>query len=134
MKAAEIEKIVQDINQKYLGGLFDLIVRGEDNWELAYDDDYSLARGFWLNNPRNFEIRHGGGREIMHWIDFHIRNEVALYYDGNISDDGCPGAEKGTPGKYPTFKDWCKMYSHWQLSYKVGIEKLPDELKFVIMT
>jgi hypothetical protein len=57
----------------------------------------------WLNTSRHFEIRHGGGGNWIWWVDFAICNEVALEFDGYVSDDSDGEKYPGKKDKYADF-------------------------------
>lgn len=57
----------------------------------------------WLNTSRHFEIRHGGGGNWIWWVDFAICNEIALEFDGYVSDDSDGEHDKPEKDKYADF-------------------------------
>lgn len=66
------------------------------------------TRECWLNNPKSFEIRHGGGSSFLWWIDFAITNEVALRYNGVVIDESDGIREKPVQGKYDSFGEYIR--------------------------
>lgn len=67
-------------------------------------------RQIWLESPHVIEIRHGGGGDILWWIDSVFTNDLALKVDGVITDDGHGGKTKGEPGKYATLLEYIESY------------------------
>jgi hypothetical protein len=86
---------------------------GEHCWELTiprpYEPDFPYARRFcWLTSKRKFEIRHGG-TNFAFWLGSVVSNEVAVAFDGTITDDGGSGRWKGVPNKYDRYNDYLDM-------------------------
>ena len=74
---------------------------------------YEERRVCWLNTPHKFEMRHGGGGDFIWWIDCVITNELALVFNGTISDDGGGEKWKGKEGYCPTYRDYVEsMWRH----------------------
>jgi hypothetical protein len=63
----------------------------------------------WLNDQRSWEVRHGGGSSFARWMESVIINEIAIRFDGTISDEGVEEEWKGEPGKYKTFEEFYEM-------------------------
>lgn len=113
---------------------------GKYVWNVSYDIDGKEADGriFWLNNSKSFEIRHGGGWDFIWWIDHVITNEVALIFDGIISDDGGSDDWKGEPNKYSSFEEyWKNIWGHrsdeaGKLMIKESLFYVPPEFQIDI--
>jgi hypothetical protein len=93
----------------------------------------------WLNSPKSFEIRHGGGGQFLWWVDFAITNEVALVFEGKRSDDSDGVKERGEFGKYDSFTDYIvRNYTrkmspeYWDFEKAVTPREFRGELKEAI--
>lgn len=86
---------------------------GEHTWVLRYVSDGQewASRVCWLETPKKFEMRHGGGTKFAWWIDTAILNEVAVKTNGIIGDDGIEEKIKGEPNKYDAFKNYLYLDS-----------------------
>lgn len=79
-------------------------IYGEENW---------ASRTCWLNTSRHFEMRHGGGGLFAWWIDQVIQNEIAVRFNGVMTDEGTSAKQKGVPGKFHKLSDFMEsMFSH----------------------
>lgn len=79
-------------------------------WEIGVGN-YE-PRCCWLNTKRSWEIRHSGMGDFMWWVDAKITNEIALEFNGTISDEGIEDKWKGTENYCPTFLSHLeKMYA-----------------------
>ena len=122
MRPEEISKIIEEINQTRFKG--NLVVEyhkhtpeepgwGEHTWIISYisseDKNEYIRKVCWLETSRTFEMRHGGGGDFAWWLDRVIVNEVALFYDGVITDDGDGSKDKGKPNYYLTFLEFEEM-------------------------
>ena len=77
------------------------------------DDGSEIGhRVCWLNNSKSFEMRHGGGGNFIWWIDQYISNEIALQFNGTISDDGCGDKEK-PKNKFHKWRKYNKILCGW---------------------
>jgi hypothetical protein len=64
--------------------------------------------GAWLNSRRKMEFRHPHG-EWSWWAQMILQQELALKYNGTISDEGVEERWKVTPRqikKYFHYRDW----------------------------
>jgi hypothetical protein len=82
---------------------------GQHVWELTIprspgEPPYA-QRICWLASRRKFEIRHGG-TDFAWWLGSAVINEIALAFDGTISDDGVTERWKGEPNKYDKFTEY----------------------------
>lgn len=113
MTADSINQMLAKLNEELWKGLVSVECE-ETSWLLRYnghDEQFWKSgdeiRAFWLDSSRCFTMRHGGGGLWVWWIDFAITNQVALQFNGRITDEGVPGKIEGIPGKYDDFKDFC---------------------------
>lgn len=104
--------------------------------EFDYIKQDNLIRIFWLESPTEFEMRHGGGGNWHWWIDSVILNEIAVEFDGIITDDGIDGSIEHEPNKWPEFKDYNQdMAKHVQGELKktfvmqMGQELAPEAFR-----
>ena len=76
---------------------------GEHLWSLNFvgngGDVWMPERYCWLNSTRQLEIRHSAG-DFSWWLDCVVENEIAVVFDGMISDDGVSERWPGEPNKY----------------------------------
>jgi hypothetical protein len=122
MSPEKIGEILADLNKRLFKGNLQIEYHeatdkepgwGEHTWILTYvspeNKQEYVRRACWLESPRHFEIRHGGGANFAWWIDFAVTNEVACFYNGTWTDEGTMEPDKGTPGKYD---NWRKFLRH----------------------
>lgn len=81
------------------------------------------TRVCWLNTSRHFEIRHGGGGNWIWWVDSAICNEVAVEFNGYVSDDS-------DGEKYPGKKDEYADFDAYLIRSNLG-DKYPEKIKFI---
>lgn len=120
MPAAEISQLIADLNTSLFRGVLNIDYSASDGtdgaygphtWVLAYrarNIDW-VRRVCWLESPTHFEMRHGGGSRLAWWMDTAILNEVAVRFDGDITDDGNEGKWQGVPDKYNKFSDYMDL-------------------------
>lgn len=81
----------------------------EDNWghgtHLVHVAE-GVSYPVWLSSHRKIEICHGPGTIVYWWVETVIINDLAVAFNGDISDDGVGRMGKGEPGKYPTFTSY----------------------------
>lgn len=120
MLAVEVTQLLDELNTSLFSGVLDIDYSesdgtggtyGRHTWLLVYRSRNIewVRRVCWLNSPMHFEMRHGGGSRLAWWMDTAILNEVAVRFDGDITDDGCGGEEPGVPGKYNKFSDYMAL-------------------------
>lgn len=64
----------------------------------------------WLENCHRIEFR-APLPKWSWWVRCVIENELALLYNGWISDEGVSERWRGVPDKYPRFRDYMKAMS-----------------------
>jgi len=128
MNAESVHEFLTNLNETVFKDV--LNIKQEDNyWEISCKDEKIQGqRQCWLQTKRTFEVRHCYGGDFFNWIDAVIMNELAVKFNGMITDDGVENRWKGVPDKYPTFKSWMElMWSHVKskkfVSYFIGIAK-----------
>ena len=139
MSAKKISDLLADLNMRcFKGNLHIEYYKGEngswgpDVWDLEY---LSIGQSFgtrvcWLNSNRSFEIRHGGGGDFIWWVDNVITNEVAVVFNGIISDDGVEEKWPGVPNKYDSFKKY--LYNMWKHIKEPKLKPFLDEMMSMV--
>lgn len=108
---------------------------GRHSWLLTYisNNQTWAQRVCWMNNKKNFVMRHGGGENFAWWIDTVILNEIAFRYEGTIKDDGDSSASKGDPLKYNNFNNYLDLlFSKCKPELKkslLELERIPPEFR-----
>lgn len=101
---------------------------GRPGWEIQYKGE-SNSFQIWLPTSRKVEIRHSHHAPVsdfMWWVDASITNEIALAFDGTISDEGVEERWKGEPDYCPHFKDYLSKI--WmRLPIEQALEFSPKE-------
>jgi len=108
----QLRKDLEEISEKRFNGtlVFSPWAVG-DGWSITFLG-YNRHISAYLESPHEIHIAHSAG-DLLWWIDFVITNDLALKYDGEISDDAVGETWKGEPGKYPTFSNVLDlMYDH----------------------
>jgi hypothetical protein len=65
-------------------------------------DDQSCP--YWLKSRRKIETAHKCWGSLGWWIQTVFINDLAVRFDGTISDEGVREKWRGRKGKYPTFR------------------------------
>jgi hypothetical protein len=66
------------------------------------------------------------------WTQTVVLNELAVLYDGLLSDEGVPDIWKGNARKYPTLSSYMTVVSS-RSAYAIGIRKnLKEEYRKVL--
>lgn len=110
MSIEKISEIIQRLNETKFKNI--LTITNEENYwhiDCTMGDVCYFERQCWLDSPRKFEMRHGGGSDFAWWVDTSITNEVALQFNGIQRDEG--GGEPFGPVEnyYPRFVDFLHM-------------------------
>ncbi|RTK97766.1 MAG: hypothetical protein EKK64_00755 [Neisseriaceae bacterium] len=113
MKPEQISDIIENLNKTKFKNLLKVDYHlatleepgwGEHTWLVSLG---KMQKVCWLETSRHFEISHGGGGgSLLWWLDISITNDVALRFNGNISDDGVSGKWKGKENYFPTLKSY----------------------------
>lgn len=105
MKSDQIQALVEELNSKFLHNNLQ-IERDDSFWRVKYVSGGEIYgyRSFWLKTSRTFEMRHCPGGDFMWWIGWLLVNEIAVQFDGSITDEGVDGKWKGVKGKYNDFR------------------------------
>ncbi|MBS1722866.1 MAG: hypothetical protein JSS66_07830 [Armatimonadetes bacterium] len=100
MSFEAIDAILHKLNEEVFHGCLEIEpwrdggpgAWGPDGWVLTIQcDGFEDGRVCWLNSPRSFEIRHGGGGDFIWWVDMVICQAVRDAFGGRWSDDGGAG-------------------------------------------
>lgn len=119
----KLKAALDDINQRRFGGKLKITGGDDPGWngngttfEVEFYSDkegkhtYSVHRLFWLASAHKIEHRHGPGSDFAWWIESTIANELALVFNGTISDEGVSEKWKGRRGWCPTFRSYQDMH------------------------
>lgn len=120
MSAVEVTQLLDALNTSLFRGVLDITHSESDGTDGAYGPHTWLLiytarnidwvrRVCWLESPTHFEMRHGGGSKLAWWMDTAILNEVAVRFDGVITDDGGEDKRQGVPDKYNRFSDYMAL-------------------------
>lgn len=141
----ELHAALDEINKKRFKGLlrveydepsktFEVIVgkgkKFEEHRLIFLRDDYDFSKDSkWepQGSATRIEIRHGGGSRFIWWIDCVITNELAIKFNGYITDEGT-GDEviKSRPGLWPTFRTYLEEFynlprqDHFNIGYEIN--------------
>jgi len=133
---------LQEINERRFNGA--LLIEPYEATESNYGNGWMIGVvgchdwlniNCWLTTSRKFELRHGPGGDIRWWFEFCIQNDLALKYDGWISDGGVEGRWKGKENYLLTFADHLeRMYPYHHAGNKMfliheNLKHLPQELR-----
>lgn len=140
----EILKELEVINQRCLGGLFEIKINGERNYITIWCKKYFdiCIQDLWLSDEREFgyyedpsdyktyieydqpkilsknsviEFRHGHGNAI-YWLEGVFRENIAKKYDALIGDDGYDERYPAKPEEYESFEMYAKNDIFWDLA------------------
>lgn len=84
-----VNEILEEINKNTFKNKLNIV--NENNfWDVSYKNSkFNFRRSFWLETKRTFEISHGGsGLDVAWWFDFYLSNQIALKFNGKITDEG----------------------------------------------
>jgi len=104
------EDIEEIISRCFKNKIF-LVINGDNSFSIGFEYPWNIT--CWFENCHKVEFRNPAP-DWCWWIMFVIQNELAIKYNGLISDEGT-GEEKwkGIPNKYPTFKSYLNgRFSH----------------------
>lgn len=110
-----ITTILNDLSVNKFNNL--VTVKYDDNyWQIIpISVKYGSAISIWKTSRRKLEARHAPG-DFMRWVFAVALNEIALEYDGIISDEGISDRWKGEANLYPTFLSYVKASCNNNLS------------------
>lgn len=115
-----LNTMLEQLNQARFHGNLVIDYSGDDNpsWNIRYvsshDHKEYASRYCWLGTSRTFSMRHGGGGTFAWWVDQTIINEVALLFNGTITDDaeGPKRRYQGEQDYYPVYRDFFNMMNN----------------------
>ena len=119
-KADQIEEDLKEIVSRRFG--FIPIKRDDNGFAIGFGYPYEVE--MWVENVHKLEFRNPMPQWCW-WIQTVIQNELAIKYNGIISDEGVSEKWKGKANKYPTYDDWLDV---------AGGMNLPKPLKWIIKT
>lgn len=105
-KQKQVIKDVEEILAKHVRKNYTIQYEGDAIFIDVWHDDkvYYTAVHMWIANKNKLEFRNRFPGEFGTWIHFLIQNELALKYNGHISDEGVNETWRGEPNKYDTYK------------------------------
>lgn len=77
--------------------------RDGDTFEIGFRYPWNFP--MWVENVHKLEFRHQPP-DWCWWVEIVIANELALKYNGIISDEGVDEKWAGVANKYPKYDDW----------------------------
>jgi hypothetical protein len=105
LKYDQVTTDLHEINRRRFNNLLEIQEVVEfDCWNICFNGQV----GFTIHKSPRYKgrltLKHG--RHWWMWVDVVVTNELALKYNGSITDEGVSGSWKGTAGKYPTIHSW----------------------------
>lgn len=108
----KLKAALDEINKRRFRGLLELPPDGDSGFVITVKD--LVERPIWVASRRKIEIRHScGGGDFAWWIDAVVLNDLALAFDGVISDEGVGDKWRGVENKYPRYLDFKKAMWGW---------------------
>lgn len=130
--AEKFEELIKDLdNRVFKGHLSPSRYPDGSGWLIAYRSQGKewTYRLFWLATSRTLETRHSHGDMISWWMCAVIQNEVALQFNGIISDEGIDDKWGGEKGKFDTFQKYKKLqWAHLNRKKFKELEQMHDQL------
>lgn len=130
MSQEKVTKLLNDLNETHFKGNLKIELCEPPNidedklvfWELTYvgnDGKQYGMRQCWLNTQKSFEIRYcGPAGDFIWWVGSVITNEIAVQFNGIITDDGFNEEVKGeSPCELPHPKGWGFLAQRPNLRY-----------------
>lgn len=110
MEFHHVGEVIEKLNVRVFGGRLQIRYfsgsktgYGPHVWVITYGpDSEELNRICWLNKDGSFELRHGCNGSLEWWWDAALLNEIAVEFDGYITDDGVEAWWPGQVGRYDT--------------------------------
>jgi len=100
---------------------YDYGPENEPMWHVCISGHENMCSwNIWVASRRKLETRHSHG-DVNSWTQAVVLNELAVLYDGLLSDEGVPDIWKGTARKYPTLGSYMKAMSFSKSAYATGI-------------
>jgi len=136
MTPAGITQLLNDLNQSRFYGKLSITMEGENCWiiDLVEKGHEFVHLRCYIEN-KNFEMCHYHHGSLGWWVDNTIVNEVALKFDGTISDDAGPETWKGRRGFRKTFREHMeaeiKSYGKYgsKMMFRLGMRSVPKEFR-----
>jgi hypothetical protein len=123
MQPNNITKLLNDLNTTIFKNTLTITYTGSDKpyyheWFIQQNNDITQYRICWLNNSTSFEIKHGGGKNFIWWVDFAICNEIAVKFNGIWTDEADNDKRKGIPHKYDNFQEHTERMFDYMKEWK----------------
>lgn len=96
--------------------------RNGEHFDVGFDYPWTVP--LWVENVHKIEFRNGLHNWCW-WVQNVIHNELAVLYNGWISDEGVSEKWRGTPNKYPTFDSYLTArHAHLPLASRLLVEQM----------
>lgn len=114
LSVEKVDAAIREIVTKHFGDEITKIEAGpgeggdiKHSWWIEFCDDEYRGFSVWLMSQRKLEFRHPLGMGVERWAQHIMVEELALKFEGMISDEGVPG-ERWAPevDKIGTFYKW----------------------------
>ncbi len=110
LKYDQVTADLHEINRRCFKSLLEIQEVLEFNcWNICFNGNV----GFTIHKSPTYKgrltLKHG--RHWWTWVDVVVTNELALKYNGSITDEGVSGSWKGEPGKYPNIRSWFEAFA-----------------------
>lgn len=137
MTVEKLDAMFEELDKRVFKGHLKWEINDGVTYKLTYQSNGGVwaTRYFWLETRRTLETAHRSDSSISWWICSAVQNEVALLFEGTISDEGVWERWRGAVGKYDTFEKYKDLrYNHLSKSARAQIEsllnmELPAELR-----
>lgn len=124
----KITEVLNDMNESYFQNKLIIDFNGDDKtaWIITYNDNY--VRGCMWNRKKKISMKHGTGGYFYYWIHCVAMNQLALAFNGKLSDEGIDGSWEPEENYCRTFDAFLDtMYAHIddedKKAYLVNLEK-----------
>lgn len=108
----KIEADLREIVERRFKGFVKVVThkdREGASWEVCVPElALQCSWYIWRETQRKLETRHSMGA-LNWWTQTVVTEELAVLYDGTLSDEGIPDRWKGDASKYPTLKSYMGM-------------------------
>jgi hypothetical protein len=101
---AGVDMIVDRIISDRFGDVLSVTKNSETEWLISvYGDNTYEGILFWINEVGELEFRHGHGFIHFWYLEGVFRENLAVFFGGDVNDDGVGEDEIPRPEKYENF-------------------------------